>query len=209
MKYIESSDDQLFNETLSCNEEMPTRENFDRDQKISSLRNETKVSKEINKATKEHVSRLHLRVLRSSTGALASNFETIEESSAEITNELRNKSVSELQRVKSKLTDETKYINATVNAKELTEKLTPMEIENPELKKTLTGSKFQQKEKKVIREHKCTICSKILSSKYNLSRHFRGMHGSDEDKPFACEICQKRFVQKSHLKICRHKRKFE
>ena len=55
--------------------------------------------------------------------------------------------------------------------------------------------------------NKCNQCSKSYTTKTNLKRHIRVEH--DQQKPFKCEICLKRFshrwCQNNHTKKCSQK----
>jgi hypothetical protein len=46
-------------------------------------------------------------------------------------------------------------------------------------------------------KHQCPYCDKLLDTKYKLERHVRTHTG---EKPFACQVCDSRFNQKSSLK---------
>lgn len=47
------------------------------------------------------------------------------------------------------------------------------------------------------RIHVCPVCGKALTSRWKLERHERIHTG---DRPFACAVCDKRFIEKSKLK---------
>ena len=48
---------------------------------------------------------------------------------------------------------------------------------------------------------RCTICQYHCTSKASLDKHVHLVH--KKERPFACQVCQRRFGQKVHLNVVR------